>query len=82
MLLVCISVGGCLCYIYSSACQNVTYSLKFIYKAPSLAFAAEYINALMIFAITRMASFFGDSGESLDMKKWPSTLLLAFVSDR
>ena len=82
VLLVYIGVGGCLCPISSNACRAGMDSLQCIYRAPSLASAAEEINALLIFAIVRMDPLFGGSGESLDMKKCPPSLLLDFVSDR
>ena len=56
--------------------------LKYIYRAPSLASAAEYINYLLICAIVRMAPLFGGSGESLDLKAFPPAILQAFVSNR
>ena len=82
VLSVFIDVGGCLCTISLSQCFSGMDSLQFIYRYPSLASAAEEINALLIFAIVRMDPLFGGSGESLDMKKCPPSLLLDFVSDR
>ena len=56
--------------------------LLFLYRAPSLASTAEDITDLIICAILRMAPLFGGSWESLDTKKCPPALLLAFFSDR
>ena len=57
-------------------------SLQFIYRAPSLASAAEGITDLMICAILRMDQLSVGSGQSFHMKKRPPVLLLVFVSDR
>ena len=79
---VCIGVGGCLCSISSSDFHYGMASSLFIYRDPSLDFAAEDITVLMICAKVGMSPLFGGSGESLYMKKWPPTLFLEFVSDR
>ena len=82
VLSVFIDVGGCLCTISLSQCFSGMDSLQFIYRYPSLASAAEEITTFMICATLRMAPLFGGSGESPEMKKWPTALILAFVSDR
>ena len=53
----------------------------FSYRAPSFISAAEDITDLTICAILMLVPFFGVSGESLDMKKWPPALILEFFSD-
>ena len=82
VLSVCIDVGGCLCPISSSARRAGMDYLQFMYRAPSLDYAAEDMTVLIICAIVRMAPLFGGSGKSLDMNKWSPALLLAFFSDR
>ena len=82
LLSVCISVGGCLCPMISSACRAGIAYLQFIKRAPSSDSAAEDITALMIWYTVRMAPLFADVASSLDMKKCPPALLLAFDSDK
>ena len=82
VLLVCIGVGGFLCPMISSACRAGIASLQFINRAPSLASVAEDITALMIWETVRTASLFDGMVSSLNMKKCPPALLLAFDSDK
>ena len=82
VLLVCTGVGGCLCPMISSACRAGIASLQFMKRAPSSASAAEDITALMIWETVRMAPLFDGMASSLDMKKCPPALLLAFDSDK
>ena len=77
VLMVFIGMVGCLCLISASLCCTGMASLQLIYRAPSSAYAAEDITDLIICAIVRMTPLFGGSGESLDMKKCPLTLLIA-----
>ena len=46
-------------------------SLQFIYRAPSLDSAAEYMTILIICAIVRMDQLFCGYGESLDINNPP-----------
>ena len=78
----CIGVGGCLCPMISSACRAGIYSLQFMNRSPSSASAAEDITALMIWETVRMAPLFAGMASSLNMKKCPPDLLLAFDSDK
>ena len=59
-----------------------TASLAFIYIAPISASHADDITALINWDSVRTAPLFGGIGLSLDMKKCPPTLLLAFGSLR
>ena len=82
VLSVCIGVGGFLCPTISSACRAGIASLQFMKRSPSSASAAEDITALMISETVRMAPLFSVMELSLDMKKFPPALLLAFDSDK
>ena len=82
VLLVCTGVGGCLCPMISSACHSGIASLLFMKRAPSSASAAEDITALMIWETVRTAPLFDGMELSLDMKKCPPALLLAFGSEK
>ena len=82
LLSVCTGVGGCLCPRISSACRAGIASLQLMKRAPSLASAAEDITALMIWETVRTTPLFDGMASSLDMKKCPPALLLAFDSDK
>ena len=51
-------------------------------RAPNSASAADYMSALMVCEMVRTDPLFGGTAESLDMKKCPPALILAFDSDR
>ena len=82
VLSVCTGVGGCLCPIILSACRAGFAFLQLMKRATNLASAAEDITALMIWETVRTAPLFDWMASSLDMKKCPPALLLAFDSDK
>ena len=82
VLSVCAGVGGCLCPMILSACRAGIASLQLMKWDPSLASAAEDITDLMIWETVRTAPLFDGIASSLDMKKCPPALLLAFDSDK
>ena len=82
VLLVCIGVGGCLYPIISSACCAGIAYLQFMKRDTSSASAAEDITDLMIREKGRMEPLFAGMSSSLDMKKCPPALLLAFDSEK
>ena len=82
VLLVYIGVGGCLCPMILSACPAGIASLQLTKRAPSLSSTADDITALVIWETVRTAPLFDGMASSLDMKKCPPALLLAFDSDK
>ena len=57
-------------------------SLQLMKRSPNSASAADDMTAFMICDITRTDPLFDGMAESLDMKKCPPALLLAFDYDR
>ena len=82
VLSVCIGVGGCLCPIVSNVCRDGIASLQLIKRDPNSASADEDMTAFMICEMARTDPLFGGTAELSDMKKFPSSLLLAFDSER
>ena len=72
-----IGVGGCLWPISLRMARMYTASRAMMYKAPSLALAADDITFLMIWAMLRTAPLFCGIAALFDRKKCPPTLLLA-----
>ena len=79
---VCIGVGGCVCQISSSYCRAGISSLQLMNSAPSSASSADYMNALMIFAIVNNAPLLGGKVVLFGINKSPPARLLVFVSER
>ena len=82
VLSVYIGVGGYLWPIVSNAWRAGIASLQLMKRVPNSASAAEDMTDFMICEIVRTDSLFDGMAESLDMKKCPLTLLLAFDSGR
>ena len=77
-LSVCMGVAGCLCPISSNIFLMYTTSLAIIYSAASPASVADVITCLMMWTMLRMAPLLGGILALVDMKKCPTTRLLAF----
>ena len=69
VLLVCIGVGGCLWPMVSNAWRAGITSLQLMKRAPNSTSDAEDMNAFMICEIVKTDPLFGETAESLDMKK-------------
>ena len=78
VLYVCISVGGCVCLIFSSDWRAGMDSLKLMKSSHSSASAADDMTALMVLAIVNTAPLLGGNAVLFDMKKYPPDLLLFF----
>ncbi len=77
-LLVCSSVGGCLCPISSRMILMYTASLAIMYSLANSTSVAEDITCLSMWAMFSTAPLFGGIGVLLDRKKCPPAQLLAF----
>jgi hypothetical protein len=76
-LLVCSSVGDCLCPISSRMILMYTASLAIKYNPANSASVAEDITCLIMWAMFSTAPLFGGIGVSLDKKKCPPARLRA-----
>ena len=76
-LSVCIGVGGFGCPISVSMFLRWTAPFALMKIPPSYASDAEYITALMICDMLRVAPFFGGVSALVDNKKCPTSLLRA-----
>ena len=82
VLSVCTGVGGCLCPI-SSRSRLVGMACRVLMKSAAIsASAADVITLRIIWAMFRTAPLLGGLTSSLERKKWPPALLLAFGSVR